>query len=242
MCRSYSIYSKAIGTETPCYSAARTAIIPARTLTGQITLITDTIFTRKYVLATTSSDTSLSPGANAGIAINAVLFIVVVVGLVWWIRRRNRKRQTEDDRAETANKYPDIEPDIQNRKAEQPRSASPKELASPELDSTPVTLTGTPFPEQLKGRPESAKPIMPQEMMGDTHIHEHHPAMSNSSRSDISAASPRSPPQSPLVRPSTISPVLSPATPARTDSPGNLVLTPLTGSPATGPRFKEGPM
>lgn len=151
---------------------------------------------------------------------------------------------------------------------------SPQELASPESMGlkSPATTTGMPLryppPDPPSSppaydRPVSLKSAVPHEMPGSTYIHEHHPAFTTSgsqiasttdSQSHVTAPneiSPQSPPLTPSRSPATVSvdmrsPVLSPSSPYRTESPLVGPITPL-GSPGlsirrSSPRFREGTM
>jgi len=133
---------------------------------------------------------------------------------------------------------------------------TPHELASPETGiNTPITMKSMPYPSGLTQNTPSSPPAyevpgstpsdlagaIPFEMPGSTYLHEHHPVFGGSSP-DLSTpmSPPRTPPRSPAATRSTRSPVLSPSSPFRTDSPGtgSLVVTPL-GSP--GPLTSHGP-
>jgi len=241
-------------------------------MTGsQATLITDTVFSRRYTLVKQPAPV-LPKGSIAGIVINAVLLVAAPFVIVWLLRRhkRNKAEKAERAAAEQAQResmgatFPPIEPTLTHQMSEVPTSTAslttPAELGSPETGfSTPATMKGMPFPSGLAQNTPSSPPAyevpgsvpassVPIEMPGSTYIHEHHPAFGGSS-TDVSrgtASPPRTPPRSPAATASTRSPVLSPSSPFRADSPGmsNIVITPL-GSPgplkshSPGTRFRE---
>ncbi|KAK5087628.1 hypothetical protein LTR70_002945 [Exophiala xenobiotica] len=263
----YSVYYTALGAETPCYSRPTKSFLPATTITGsQATVITDAVFSRRYTLVKEPAPV-LPKGSIAGIVINAVLLVAAPFIIVWLLRRhkRNKAEKAERAAAEQAQResmgatFPPMEPTLTQQMSEVPAStaslATPAELGSPDTGfSTPVTLKGMPFPSGLAQNTPSSPPAyevpgpVPFEMPGSTFIHEHHPAFGGSS-TDLSrepTSPPRTPPRSPAATASTRSPVLSPSSPFRADSPGtsNIVVTPL-GSPgpltshSPGTRFRE---
>jgi len=151
-------------------------------------------------------------------------------------------------------------------------SKSPQELASPGLHQ-PMKGLPLQFPPPdpptsppAYDRSMSLKSSIPQEMPGSTYMHEHHPAYTPSGSNMASTTnsethlnahnhneiSPQSPPRTPPRSPATVSmntrsPVLSPASPYRTESPLVGPITPLSspGLPPNrglSPRFREGPM
>lgn len=253
MSSGYSVYSSTVGADTPCFSRPTRAYLPASVVSGsQISVITDTVFSRKYVLVRSSSS-NLSGGMVAGIVIGAFVCAVGIPGLIVWLLRRHRRKQdalaTQPDASNLA--FPSTDPAMgsQHQMSElhtlgvQP----PQELASPETGaSTPATMKGLPFqsPSTASGLPAYEKAASstrssPAEMPGSTHMYEHHPAYAGS-QTELTA---RTPPRSPSGTAGTGSPIVSPATPHRTESPNLGIITPL-GSPAFGssPRFREGAM
>lgn len=258
MTSGYSVYYSTVGAEIPCFSRPTGAYLPVSTASGsQIALITDTVFSRKYVLVRSSSN-DLSGGAIAGIVIGAFACAVGLPGLIVLLLRRHRKRQeasaTQLDTSNLA--FPSTDParGSQHQMSEiltSGMSQPPQELASPETGvNTPPTMKGLPFssPSTASGLPAYEKSAsstrsIPAEMPGSTHMYEHHPAYAGSQSEVSSHVLPRSPPRSPSGTVGSGSPIVSPATPYRTDSPNLGIITPL-GSPSLGasPRFREGAM
>lgn len=239
----YSVHSSAIGAETPCVSKLSKAYIPASTISGA-TVVTDTVFTRNYALVEKPSNT-LSAGAIAGIVIGSVLAAAGTPAFLIVIIRNMKKHKTEkaDEKQGDGITFPPVEPalDPTTHISEVPATAapqSPHEMASPQ-NGTPVTTKGMPLPHRTPTNHSAHEvpAIIPLEMPGDTYMHEHHPAYGST---DGTPSTPGSPPQTPSAVSSTRSPVLSPSSPFRADSPsnaGNFVVTPL-GSP----RFREASM
>ncbi|KAK5958400.1 hypothetical protein OHC33_000243 [Knufia fluminis] len=264
----YSVYYTALGAETPCYSKPTKTYLPATSATATgVTVITDTVFSRRYTLVQPPKPT-LPTGGIVGITVNAVLFAAAPFIILWLVRRRKAKKAAKHQRESTGATFPPVEPTLLPQQmseipADTTSPTTPHELASPETGvNTPATMSmkGMPYPSGLTQNTPSSPPAyevpgstpsdlassMAFEMPGSTYIHEHHPAFGGSS-TDLSRASPpRTPPRSPAQTASTRSPVLSPSSPFRTDSPGtsNIVITPL-GSPrplngdSPGTRFRE---
>lgn len=237
------MYTTVIGAETPCVSRLSKAYLPASTISGA-TLITDSVFSRRYILADQGRD-SLSGGAIAGIVIGAVLaaagtpaFLILIIRR---IHRGNNKNTGE--KAGNGSTFPPNEPalDPASQIAEvsgATASRSPQELASPQ-SSTPITTKGMPSPANMQRTPSGppayeAPATIPIEMPGSTYIYEHHPAYGTVD--GASSTSPRSPPQTPSAM-STRSPVLSPSSPFRADSPSNTGA--FTVTPLGSPRFNH---
>lgn len=239
----YSVHSSAIGAETPCVSKLSKAYIPASTISGA-TVITDTVFTRNYALVDKPNNT-LSTGAIAGIVIGAVLAAAGTPAFLILIIRNMKKHKTEkgDEKQGDGITFPPVEPalDPTTHISEVPATAaphSPHEMASPQ-NGTPIITKGMPLPHRTSTNHSAYEvpAIIPLEMPGDTYMHEHHPPYGST---DGTPNTPGSPPQTPSAVSSTRSPVLSPSSPFRADSPsnaGNFVVTPL-GSP----RFREASM
>lgn len=242
-----------MGAETPCFSKLAVAYVPATSASGaDVTLITNAVFTRKYVLVTPNSS-SLSGGAIAGIVVGAFTCALGIPGLIVMLLRRHRKKQEEAQvQTEKPNlAFPSTQPAFGshqrvNEGIPPGTPQTPQELASPEggvQSAGPVKRLPYNSPSTMSIPPAYEKPAssissIPAEMPGSTHMNEHHPAFSRS-QSDLSS---RLLPGSPSSIVDTRSPVMSPATPHRTDSPSNIgTITPL-GSPALGasPRFREG--
>lgn len=248
----YSVYYSAMGAVTPCFSKPAKAYLPASTASGSgVVVVTDAVFSRRYALVG-SQNHDLSSGAIAGIVIGAFACVVGIPALIiTLLRRHRRKQQTPMTQIDSTNlTYPSTNPALgsQQRMSQTAITGtiqSVQELASPEAGSkTPAAFKGYPFPPMgaasAHEAPDSSLSSIPVEMPGSTYPHEHHPAH-NGSQSELST---QVPPRSPSGTVGTKSPILSPASPYRTESPSNVGnITPL-GSPSLGPspRFREGTM
>ncbi|KAK5087042.1 hypothetical protein LTR05_004213 [Lithohypha guttulata] len=240
----YSIYSTAIGAETPCYSKPSQTYLPASTTSdGQTTLITDTLFSRRYTLIKPAGE-QFPKGAIAGIVIGVLVALATPPLIVLFIRRMKTKSANKSEGVEkdgAGATFPPIEPTLDaNQQISEVAALSPQELASPDSGiQTPATYKGMPFQSPFVRSPPAyeAPASVPVEMPGSIFMNEHHPAYTGSQIELTPRTPPRSPPHSPSQTASTRSPVLSPSSPFRTDSPSNtntFIVTPL-GSP----RFRE---
>jgi len=202
----FQIYYTAIGSQTPCYSDPLTKFIPASTPTvAGLTLITDHVFSQLYTVVNPASGRRrLVPGAIAGITINAVLFVAVILAIIWCVRRRKAKRIAREARSTT---FPPVEPTLQMS-----RAPTTHELDSPDAAPRSVGMKSNWHPtfgaasppayDVSKGRPVAVtgKPPVPQELPGSTFIHEHHPAFTAPTPAGTDAPSelsPTSPPRTP---------------------------------------------
>lgn len=197
------VYPTVLGVETPCYTVPSITLVPGTTPTiSGLTLITNMVFARKYLLSapnTTTTRAGLSKGAIAGIAVGAAVLAFILALLLFWLHRRAQERK----KAETAKStFIPRSPEM-----EEPHDfARPSELASPQ--SQPVTphtaSTGvssnwpmgpnSPPPVYNQGAAVKALPAkmtIPQELPGSTYIYEHHPAFDSeaSDRGTVSALS-----------------------------------------------------
>ncbi|EHY60837.1 hypothetical protein ABEF95_013740 [Exophiala dermatitidis] len=242
----FQVYYTAIGAQTPCYSDPATKFIPASTPTiSGLTLITDHVFSQMYMLAKPSSHgVKLPLGAKIGIAVNAVLFVGIIIALIFFIRRRRMKAAAAENARSTT--FPPQEPALQMSEA-----PNTHELDSPEAQTT-TKSPGTPgdpnwpiFPassppayEHPRAKPlpsNKLSPSTPQELPGSTYIHEHHPAYS-SGDSATEVTAPSSPPRTPVQQKTQKnSPVLSALTPRS----GNQ--SPPFVSPLGSPRLPQTP-
>lgn len=186
---------------------------------------------------------TLPLGGRIGISVNAVLFLVLIIVMIWWLRRRKAKRIAREARSTT---YPLEEPTLQMS-----RAPTAHELDSPNSGNRSVGMPATNWPpipavvsppayEGGKGRPVavSSTPSAPQELPGSTFIYEHHPAFSATTPvgSDApSELSPTTPPRTPAQ--STVdserkSPLLSPGT-SRTGAQSPPFVSPLASPKLT---------
>ena len=220
----YQVYYTAFGVETPCYSDLATKYVPASTPTiAGLTLITDHVFARKYAVVKASSHKGLPLGGLIGITVNAVLFVVLIICLAWFIKRRRARKQAEAARSTT---FPPEEPVLQMSRAptahelDSPETAGARSAGGTGSNWPPVfPAVSPPAYDQTKGRPGvvTNKSPVPQELPGSTFIHEHHPAFSATTGNDpLSELSPSSPPRTPTqsaVDSDKRSPLLSAVTP-----------------------------
>lgn len=250
----YSIYFSAFGAETPCFSKPSQTYLPATTAGGsQVSVITDTVFTRKYALVKPNGP-QLSPSAIAGITIGSAIAAAIPFFLVWLLRsmKASKAKDAEGEKDGAGVTFPPHEPSLDTSQDinEAPSAAktirSPHELASPEGSaSVPSTLKGMPLAASIFQSPSSPPAYeipaaVPLEMPGSTYIHEHHPAFGGSETEANPRTPPRSPPGSPGMTASTRSPILSPSSPFRVDSPSNM--NSITITPIGSPRFREETM
>ncbi len=179
------MYYTNIGAQAPCYSIPTATLVPATMPAAPgLSLITDHVFAKRYMLATETAPAGLSNGALAGICMGGAAAFFALVGGLWaWIHRRVRQKR-EPQRVTT---FPAEEPVVPMSEASQPLQ-SPHELASPEqqamsprsprqlnLNLWSMTLGGSSPPAYDAQRAGSTK-AMPQELPGSTYLHEHHPA------------------------------------------------------------------
>ncbi|EXJ82217.1 hypothetical protein A1O3_06030 [Capronia epimyces CBS 606.96] len=211
----YQVYYTAIGAQTPCFSNPATKFIPASTPTvSGLTLITDHVFSQMYMLVTPVPTHSKLPlGAEIGIAVNAVLFVGVIIAVFIFIRRRKAKAAAQMARSTT---FPPEEPALQMSQVPDTHELDSPEgqAGSPEagdLNWPIFPAASPPAYEQAKARSVSNKPSTPQELPGSTFIHEHHPAYS--SLHTPTEATPPSPPKTPVQKSEKKSPVVSAITP-----------------------------
>ncbi|KIX05173.1 uncharacterized protein Z518_06045 [Rhinocladiella mackenziei CBS 650.93] len=215
----YQVYYTAIGAETPCYSDPATKVLPVSTPTASgLTLITDHIFSRMYMLVPPSTGRQDIPlGGKIGIGISAVLFVGATIAVWLYIRKRTAKAVAAAARATT---FPPEEPPLQmsgSSTAHEPNR--PEALASSPgaaVANWPLfpTTSSPPAYDHTKGRPAPRKPSIPQELPGSTYINEHHPAFSM--RDTSAEATPSSPPRTPIQSPGgneNRSPLMSAGTP-----------------------------
>ncbi|KAK4941385.1 hypothetical protein LTR10_018654 [Elasticomyces elasticus] len=236
----YQVYSTGIGGQTPCYSSLSTTLIPGITPTvSGVTLITDHIFTERYILAPKAARPGGLPiGGLIGIIVNAVLFIFLIIAVIWWRKRRaSRAAAAATARAST---FPAQEPALITFE-EQPTT---HELDSPEMQQkSPGAVSRWPsnpassppaYESERLVKPMPQKPSVPQELPGSTWINEHHPAYTGSEAS--TAADPSSPPRTPVQKASggeRRSPVFSEATPR------SGTISPSFVSPLGSPRLPQ---
>lgn len=244
------MHVSALGPETPCYSMPSKTYVPATTVSAsQVSVVTDMVFSRRYLLVKKSGP-QLPPGAIAGITIGSALAAATPFFLVWLLRsiKQSKMDDTGGEKEGQGATFPPNEPTIEtaqtvNKAPATGKTYSPHELAGPNRGvDTPNTLKSVPFSAPSFRSPSSppayeVPAAIPLEMPGSTYIHEHHPAYGRP-EGEISSRSPaKSPPGSPGITASTRSPILSPSSPFRAESPGNtnsIMITPL-GSP----RFRE---
>ncbi|KAJ9605609.1 hypothetical protein H2200_010266 [Cladophialophora chaetospira] len=240
----YQIYYTNIGLTTPCYSIPATSYVPATTPTiAGLTLVTDHVFSQKYMLVPQKANYSGLPfGGKIAIPASIWAVIIVLIGVaIWYVRRKRRlRREAEANRATT---FPAEEPAMHQISTS--RAATMHELDSPEPQATspsrvsagwPIIAPQSPpayDPQTTAPTPAITKqPPAPLELPGSTYIHEHHPAYSNagSSVGTPTETTPGSPPGTPSEQKS---PVLSAVTPrSETHSP-------MFVSPLASPDFRK---
>lgn len=256
----YSVYSTIIGAETPCFSSPTLSYIPASSTSSGVTLITDIVFSKRYILVKPAKK-QLATGAIAGIAVNAFLFAAAPFVILFFIRRHRKAKLARANGANAADTqlprgdtFPPVEPDFANTPPMAEfanNTASPTATThelSPDSARTPATMKGMPF-QSLTSNPPVPKEAFTYEMPGSTHIHEHHP-MYTGSQTDVSGRTlmntpPHTPPRSPAVTATsaTRSPVLSPSNSYGMESPSaGVVVTPLGSPRPASTRFREGTM
>lgn len=187
-------------------------------------MITDHVFAQKYTVVIPPRGRKEIPlGGKIGISVNAVLFVILIIGVIWCLRRRKARRIAKEARSTT---YPPVEPTLQMS-----RAPTAHELDSPNSGNQSAGIAAVSWPpippvvsppayDVSKTRPTaiSSKTPVPQELPGSTFIYEHHPAFSatTASGSDVpSELSPTSPPRTPTqsaVDSEKKSPLLSPGT------------------------------
>lgn len=229
----YQPYSAAIGAETPCFSTVSTTLIPASTPSVPgLSIITNEVFSRRYVLAQPASN-ALSAGSIAAISVVSSTLVAITAVVFWWAKHR----KTSQAPKEVESSFPAEEPVLPPSHD----TASPHELASPEIMGYrspirrfwPISGFSSP-PAYEKDIPlAGVENSTPHELPGDTYINEHHPAFDRSETvTELSAdeVSPKTPMRSPLTS-TTASPAVTPVREdnrTRTMSPG--IISPL-GSP-----------
>lgn len=213
------------------------AYVPAKTPTiSGLTLITDRVFSRKYVLVPRHPSTPLAPGAKAGIIVGAIAGAALLAAVLVLARRRNQNRldeQSLNDDFETT----EMEGRTRGLASSQAHPRSPRSAGS----GWPLRRSVSP-PNYDDGRdiPTSAKVISPQELQGNTFMHENHPAFQSSNQSesvDRQNPSPHTSPQrTPLRSPVHTIPRSPPASPpiSHNEVEGSPVISP-SHSPKLGP-------
>ena len=213
----WQIYFSDLGGQTPCYTMPSTTLVPAMTptVTG-ITVITEHVFTRKFVLAAAAEkgkSKGLSAGAEAGIAIGAISGLCLLAGLIFLVfRRRITKKAAE--------RQVTVEPASGEKPLGSPvggahELASPhSQPNSPESGRSAWRVGVLPPAYNYQGetpRSRSNKTLGPQELPGSMFINEHHPAFAGQDEVEQPITAPSSPPRSPAHKPaSAASPVVSP--------------------------------
>jgi hypothetical protein len=211
--------------------------VPETTLSGSdLSLITDHVFAKRYVLATTPERGGLSTGALVGIAVGAAAVFILSIGALWFWRHRKIKQINNPQKSTT---FPPEDPTLPMSEASQPAPQSPQELASPEQQGMsprsprmnlslwpmgPLSSAPSYTSEAAKAREESLKGV-PQELPGSTYMHEHHPMYTG--RQDDDLPSPTSP--------------STPKTPTRSFTGGSETGSPMVTPGSSAPAVGNGP-
>lgn len=184
------MYTSEIAGATPCVTTPPFSFI-APTPGPSVSIITDHLFTLKYTLGTPKSSSSLATGAIAGIAVGGFAGIAFIVGIViFTIRRRRSKAAAERDAATI--KSPTTENPVNDPFHNMPNSPHKTEIseapgspgfASPKSGDRPMPpLWNTGEPQSptvpIGGAELPGDMPSPQELVGSTHMDEHHPAYS----------------------------------------------------------------
>ena len=176
--RGWSIYTSTLAAgETPCFTSQPYALIGpslaarAPASAASTSLITTQLFSLKYTLHPKSS---LSRGAKAGIAIAVVVLGISLVLVALFVIRRHRARKAalRDPTAVLDRKSSLYRPPTRDQ------SMGVAELPSPTYTDArteqPVYFAS---PPPIESEPVlAAPPLPPAELVGDTFMHEHHPA------------------------------------------------------------------
>lgn len=207
--RGYSVYSTAIGSETPCYSTPSTILVPAATPTiSGLAIITDLVFSKRYDLEPVKSGGGFPTGGIIGITVNAVLFVCVIIAIIWYRRRKRRRQSLQAGRSTT---YPAEEPAL----APESKSILPQELSSSGLAEArhnsrgfwPFGSATSPSVRGTDKKMQRSDVMGLQELPASTYINEHHPAFGGPET--ITEKTPRTPKRSPVTS-STGSPAITP--------------------------------
>lgn len=238
------MYYTNMGAQTPCYSVASSTLVPASlpASTASYSLISQTVFARRFELVPPSNGVGLPTSHLIGIIAGSILGPLLMINIVViFLLRRRKARQRKEAEANRVTTFPPVEPAMPPTEAPQ----TPHELASPDMG---VRSPRSPQTVQLNwiGSPVSSPPAYdaqrdlgivgatklqiqqdPQELEGSSFINQHHPAFAGdftaTSSSPATATSPKT------ERPKT------PRTPARSIH-GSETASPLV-TPSSGTGF-----
>ena len=174
----WSVYTSALGGETPCYTTSSLALqAPNVTSTASgasVSVINTEIFTLRYALKQ-QQQSSLSTGATVGIAVGvSCAGIIALLALAIFIRKRRAQKRAQRDEAN----MPKPESGNMYQRGSIGAQTAVSELPSPQMIRSPTP----PLPENALwyhmplGSHAPGRAMTPTELMGSTYINEHHPA------------------------------------------------------------------
>ena len=189
----WSVYTSDIAGQTPCFTDPPMDLVASTISTPSgarsPTAIKSKLFTLRYTLSPPSP--GLSDGVKAGIGVGAAAGAALIIGIVLWWRRHRRLRAQAVRDATIPRNIPEIHdissPASPSSKYQQAMSspiaasASPRtphlsELPSPTRQGYWDQRVNTPTSGSSQQDAMFHAPRQVSEMMGDTNIHEHHPA------------------------------------------------------------------
>ena len=186
----WSVYSTAFAGQTPCYTSPPTPLIPpaaaSATQGSSISVINTKLFTLRFPLKTKKR--GISKGAAAGIAIGCLIGALLALAIVFLFLRKRRntllaRKGSHSPVDQTAPSAPMVpyEGDKRNSIFSQPHAPlghiselpSPAPGQQPEMGFPPSQPL---LPTTISTATAPLPPVPPAELLGDTYIHEHHPA------------------------------------------------------------------
>ena len=181
----WSVYSSTLAGQTPCVAAASVALVPPASTQTSNQIISNQVFSLRYILAAPSTGLSMSAqiGIGIGVGLGGLLFIALTAYLLW--KRRNVEHLKQ------ATIYRSQHEMMRDQPAKSLHSSTPYSPTLARQDSDALRELHSPDALTFSARSQKsgtnwsaitpitpATPALPPiELAGSTFIYEHHPAL-----------------------------------------------------------------
>ena len=181
----WAVYSSTLAGQTPCVTAASVALVPPASTQTSNKIISNQMFSLRYILAAPSTGPSMSTqiGVGVGLGLGGLLIIALAAYLLWKRRNDEHLKQATIYRSQHEMMRDQPAKPLHNSTIYSPTVAhqdpdAPRELHSPDAPtfSARSQKSGTNWSAVTPITP--ATPAFPPiELAGSTFIYEHHPAL-----------------------------------------------------------------